>query len=345
MAWGSRPSLGAAFLGEDTPARIVERARAAEAAGFASLWFIEDYFQTGAFALAGAAAAVTARIAIGTAVVNPYTRHPALIAMETATLAGIAPGRVVLGLGTGVHRWIAGQMRIPAPRPLATLGECVDVIRRLWAGERVTHEGQGFSLADVALEYKPAQPELPIVLGVKGPRALGLAGAVADGVVCSIMSSPAHVRRVRETIAPARRQSGRGRCPVLAYVPVAIGRDGAAARRSVRPLLARYLAHLHGQTILVEAGGAESRTLAIRAARSAARRARPSSPRTRSTPSRSPALPITRGNGSSPGSRRASTPPLPCPSARPTLSTSPDSSRPSCWGRSRRGPTTPEPRA
>ena len=131
----------------------------------------------------------------------------------------------------------------------------------------MTHEGQGFALADVALEYKPAQPELPIVLGVKGPRALGLAGAVADGVVCSIMSSPAHVRRVRETIAPARRQSGRGPCPVLAYVPVAIGRDGAAARRSVRPLLARYLAHLHGQTILAEAGVSESQTLAIRAAR------------------------------------------------------------------------------
>ena len=116
MAWGSGRSLGAAFPGEDTPARIVERARAAEAAGFDSLWFIEDYFQTGAFALAGAAAAVTARIAIGTAVVNPFTRHPALIAMETATLAGIAPGRVVLGLGTGVRRWIADQMRIPAPR-------------------------------------------------------------------------------------------------------------------------------------------------------------------------------------------------------------------------------------
>jgi alkanesulfonate monooxygenase SsuD/methylene tetrahydromethanopterin reductase-like flavin-dependent oxidoreductase (luciferase family) len=195
--------------------------------------------------------------------------------METATLAGIAPGRVVLGLGTGVRRWIAEQMRIQAPRPLATLGECVDVIRRLWAGERVTHEGPGFALPDVALEYKPAQPELPIV-PASGPRALALAGAVADGVVCSVMSSPAHVRRVRETIAPARRQSGRGPCPVLAYVPVAIGRDVAAARRSVRPLLARYLAHLHGQTILAEAGVSESQTLAIRAA-SAGRREPPSS--------------------------------------------------------------------
>jgi 5,10-methylenetetrahydromethanopterin reductase len=218
--------------------------------------------------VAGAAAAVTTRIGIGLGVVNPYTRHPALLAMETATLAGIAPGRVVLGLGTGVRHWVEDQMVIPAPRPLAALGECVDVVRRLWAGERVSHAGGGFSLRDAALEFKPAQPALPIVLGVKGPRALALAGAIADGVLCSIMSSPAHVRRVQAAVATARRDAGHAApLPILAYVPVAIGRDAAAARGSVRPLLARYLAHLHGQTILADAGVAGSETLAIREAR------------------------------------------------------------------------------
>jgi len=106
------------------------------------------------------------------------------------------------------------------------------------------------------------------VLGVKGPRALALAGTVADGVVCSIMSSPAHVRRVCDTAAAARRGAGlTGRFPVLAYVPTAIGRDAEAARRAVRPLLARYLAHLHGQSILADAGVTAAETLAIRAAR------------------------------------------------------------------------------
>jgi 5,10-methylenetetrahydromethanopterin reductase len=268
MAFGSARSLGAALAGEATPGRVVERACAAERAGLDSLWFIEDYFQTGAFALAGAAAAVTRRIGLGLGVVNPYTRHPALLAMETATLAGIAPGRVVLGLGTGVRHWVEGQMAIPAARPLAALAECVDVVRRLWAGERVSHEGRAFSLRDVALEFKPPQPTLPIVLGVKGPRALALAGAVADGVVCSIMSSPAHVRRVRATVAAARRDVGYpGPFPILAYVPVAIGPDAAAARRAVRPLLARYLDHLHGQPILADAGVAAAESLAIRAAR------------------------------------------------------------------------------
>ena len=268
MGWGSGRSLGVALAGPDAPARVAERARAAERAGIASLWFIEDYFQTGAFALAGAAAAVTSRIALGLGVVNPYPRHPALLAMETAALAGIAPGRVVLGLGTGVRRWVEEQMRIAAPAPLGALRDSVLVLRRLWAGERVSFTGASFALAEVALEWKPAQPVLPIVLGVKGPRGLTLAGAIADGVVCSVMSSPAHVRRVRETTTAARREAGRdGAFPIAAYVPVAIGGDSAAARRSVRPLLARYLAHLHGQTILADAGVAPAQTLAIREAR------------------------------------------------------------------------------
>ena len=160
MGFGSGPSLGATLLGEGAAGHVVERARAAERAGFDDLWFIEDYFQTGAFTMAGAAAAVTIRIGLGLGVVNPYTRHPALLAMETATLAAVAPGRVVLGLGAGVRRWIEGQMAIPAGRPLGALRDCIDVIRRLWAGERVEHEGTAFSLRDVALEYKPAQATL-----------------------------------------------------------------------------------------------------------------------------------------------------------------------------------------
>ena len=108
------------------------------AAGLGSLWIIEDYFHPGAYALAAAAAAVTERIAIGLGVVNPYTRHPALLAMETAALAGIAPGRVVLGLGSSNRRWIEAQMGIPFKAPLGGLRESVEIVRRLLAGERVT---------------------------------------------------------------------------------------------------------------------------------------------------------------------------------------------------------------
>jgi 5,10-methylenetetrahydromethanopterin reductase len=198
MDWRWTDSLGVALLGHGLPARTTHWARAAEHAGLGSVWVIEDYFHPGAYTLAAAAAAVTERIVIGLGVVNPYTRHPALVAMETAALAGIAPGRVVLGLGSSNRKWIEAQMAIPFKTPLGGLREGVEIVRRLLAGERVTYTGEVFSVHDVALEAPPPAP-VPILLGVKGPRALALAGEIADGVHCSILASPAHVRRVRAT--------------------------------------------------------------------------------------------------------------------------------------------------
>src|SRR5688500_192855 len=163
-------SLGLALMHHDTAVHAAAWARAAESAGLGSVWIIEDYFHPGAFALAGAAAAVTERIAVGLGVVNPYTRHPALLAMETAALAGIAPGRVVLGLGSSNRQWIEGQMAIPFKTPLNAVRERVAIVRRLLVGERVTLRGDSFSLDGVALESVPTQA-VPIFLGVKGPKA------------------------------------------------------------------------------------------------------------------------------------------------------------------------------
>jgi 5,10-methylenetetrahydromethanopterin reductase len=248
-------SLGVALLGHGLPGGALDWARDAERAGLGSVWLIEDYYHPGAFALAGAVAAVTARIGIGLGVVNPYTRHPALVAMETAALAGLAPGRVALGLGSSNRRWIEQEITIPFKTPLRGLREGVEIVRRLLAGERLTYAGECFSVDDVALETPPAAP-VPVVLGVKGPRALALAAEVADGVLGSILTSAAHVRRVRASTG--------GRVALLAYVPVAIAADRAEARAWVRPLLARYLAALHGQSILADAGVAPERTQRIR---------------------------------------------------------------------------------
>ncbi|HEY7253266.1 MAG TPA: LLM class flavin-dependent oxidoreductase [Methylomirabilota bacterium] len=247
-------------MGTDLPSRVTTWARAAEQAGLGSAWIIEDYFHPGAYALAAAAAAVTEQLAIGLGVVNPYTRHPALLAMETAALAGIAPGRVVLGLGSSNRQWIETQMGIPFTAPLGGLRECVAIVRRLLAGERVTVRGEVFALDGVELEWSPPDA-VPVLLGVKGPKALRLAGEIADGVHCAVLSSPEHVRRVRETAGV-----GRADFTVVAYVIVAMSRDGHAARDAVRPLIARYLGFLHGQSILLDAGLGPDRTRPFREA-------------------------------------------------------------------------------
>src|SRR5690242_15189784 len=79
--------LGYAPSGRRTGAEAVAIGRAVEETGFAELWLSEDYCERGAFAVAGAVAATTSRLHIGIGVVNPWTRHPALLAMETAGLA------------------------------------------------------------------------------------------------------------------------------------------------------------------------------------------------------------------------------------------------------------------
>jgi len=252
-------SLGIALIGAEAPARTTEWARAAERARLGSLWVIEDYFHPGAFTLAGLAAAVTERITLGIGVVNPYTRHPAVLAMETAALTGAAPGRVVLGLGSSNRRWIEEQMGIDFKTPLADLRESVTIIRRLLAGERLDFHGERFHLEKVQLELAPKE-RVPIMLGVKGPRALGMAAEIADGVLGSVLTSPAHVRRVR---AAASRQPG---FVVAAYVPLLVDDDGARARDRMRPMLAHYLGVLHGQSLLADAGFGAERTLPFREA-------------------------------------------------------------------------------
>jgi 5,10-methylenetetrahydromethanopterin reductase len=258
MDWRWTDSLGLALMGHGVPGRAIEWARAAERNGVGSVWIMEDYFGPGAYALAAATAAVTERSVIGIGVVTPYTRHPALLAMETATLAAMAPRRVVLGLGSSNRRWIEQQMGIGFKTPLRGVRESVDIVRRLLNGECVTYAGDVFTVSDVRLEAPPSD-RVPILLGVKGPRALTLAADIADGVHCSILSSPAHVRRVRASTAGAGADF-----TVIAYVPVAVSDDGAQARAWMRPLVARYLGLLHGQSILEDASLHPARTQPFR---------------------------------------------------------------------------------
>ena len=251
-------SLGVALMGAEAPVRAADWARAAEQAGLGSLWIVEDYFYPGAFVLAGTAAAVTERITIGVGVVNPYTRHPAVLAMETAALAGVAPGRIVLGLGSSNRRWIEEQMGIAFKTPLGRSGDASRSSGGSWPANAST------SRERVSPRRRPARVrpdrDVPIVLGVKGPRALGLAGEIADGVLCSVLAGPAHVRRVRAAAA------GRPGFVVAAYVPVLVDEDSARARDRMRPLLAHYLGVLHGQSILADAGFGPERTQPFREA-------------------------------------------------------------------------------
>ena len=114
----------------------------------------------------------------------------AIAAMELATLANLAPGRLLAGIGHGVQEWME-QMGARTSSPLTTLEEVITVVRRLLHGDTVTFEGREVSMRDVALDAPPSEVP-PLLAGVRGPKSLALAGRVADGVVLAEGAGPTY---------------------------------------------------------------------------------------------------------------------------------------------------------
>ena len=176
-----------------TPANaIADQARAAENGGVATLWIATHLYLRDPVALAATALAATTRIKIALMAMSPYSIHPIYAAMAAATLAELHPGRVVLSLGVGAPGDLAAA-GIETPKPLQVLEETIDICRGLFAGDAVTHAGEAFCLSGRRLEGAPC--DVPIVLAASGPRMLELAGARADGVICSGATSVPFVRR------------------------------------------------------------------------------------------------------------------------------------------------------
>jgi 5,10-methylenetetrahydromethanopterin reductase len=224
-------------------------ARRAEELGFGTFWVPEDYFYRGAFALASAIACSTARMRVGLGVVNPYTRHPAVTAMELATLTEIAGPRTVLGIGASVRFWIEGQMGIPYARPKTAMRETVDIVRGLLRGEAVSLHGRAFRTEAAKLSFPSPAAEIPVHLGVIGPQNLEMAGEIADGVLLSAMTSPAYVRFALEHLRNGAERAGRRLedLEIGAFLFVSVSENEREARDAVKPFLATLVSLLSGQ--------------------------------------------------------------------------------------------------
>ncbi|MEV6595863.1 glucose-6-phosphate dehydrogenase (coenzyme-F420) [Actinoplanes sp. NPDC051346] len=185
----------------------------AEQHGFDSV-FVSDHLQPwrhdgghapAALPWLGALAASTERVLLGTSVLTPTFRyHPAVIAQAFATLGCLAPGRVILGVGSGESlnevplglTWPEGKERF------ARLKEAVALIRQLWTSDRVTFEG-AFYRTELATIYDKPEQRVPIYIGASGPAATRLAGRVADGFITT--SGKGH-GLYTDTLLPAVRE-------------------------------------------------------------------------------------------------------------------------------------------
>jgi 5,10-methylenetetrahydromethanopterin reductase len=242
------------------PEQLREAASDAESLGFGQLWMAEDCFTVGGISGAGAVLAATSRIPVGLGIVNAMIRHPALLAMELATLARLYPERFVPAIGLGLPDWLR-QLGVYPSSPVGALSDCVRSVRALLAGEELTGSAH-FHFDRVQLSYPTA---MPLRMGVMGPRMLAVSGEIADGTVLSVLASPAYVTWARERIAEGARRAGRGEHhPVSTFALFAVDEDPARAREMVRPVLAFFLDTVKHST-LVEALGIADKLLELAA--------------------------------------------------------------------------------
>jgi alkanesulfonate monooxygenase SsuD/methylene tetrahydromethanopterin reductase-like flavin-dependent oxidoreductase (luciferase family) len=199
--------IGIQVAGSTPPADLARIAAEAESLGYAEIWLAEDYFELGGMASTSIALSATQRVPVGLGVVAAVARHPAVTAMELATLAGAFPGRFTAGLGHGGTGWVR-QMGLQPPSVLRSLREAAVGIRRLLDGEDVSDAGETFRFDGIRLRHALARP-MPLYFGVHGPRSLALSGELADGTLLGWLSSPGYVAWARERIDEGRRRAGR----------------------------------------------------------------------------------------------------------------------------------------
>jgi 5,10-methylenetetrahydromethanopterin reductase len=259
---------GMAMTGVFPVREAVDLAKVSEEAGFGSVWFAEDYFFRGGIPYMAAASMATSSIRIGLGVVNPYSRHPALTAMEFATIDEMSDKRAIFGLGSGVPYWMS-QMGFSVKKPLSRTRECVEVIRKIMTGESITHEGKFFSTKDVKLIFEPVRKEIPIYLAFEGKMGLKLTGEIGDGAILSIFNTPSYIKFAWDRVKLGAKKAGKSieDFEMVSYLPMVIDEDLDKALSIAKEFSKLYLPHSQAGGPLMEyAGVSEEKTLALRKA-------------------------------------------------------------------------------
>ena len=235
------------------PSAYIALAQAAEAAGFDQFWVSNDLFLRSDIPILTAVALSTQRIHVGTGILNPYTIHPAEMAMLAATLDEISGNRFLLGIAAGAGDFL-DWVGVEQIHPLTAMRETIQAVRALLRGERAPLSGRFLRWNEEAyLRFTPPRVT-PIYVGAMGPKMLALAGEQADGVL-PLLFPPEHYFNVRPLLDAgiATRPPQLAPLDFAACIWVSLAEDRAAARRVLAQKIAYYGQSL-GPLILAQLG-------------------------------------------------------------------------------------------
>jgi alkanesulfonate monooxygenase SsuD/methylene tetrahydromethanopterin reductase-like flavin-dependent oxidoreductase (luciferase family) len=243
-------------------AELRELAQRADAARFEAIWSTEEDYDS--FVYDQFVATATQRIKAGSSIARYYKRHPLLVAEAAAAIDRLAPGRFLIGLGTGPVKRADPSIKLQRwgsdpGQAVERLEEYVDIVRLALSGEEVNVEGEFYAVERVRLNPVPLA-QVPIYLSAGGPRLCRLAGRKADGVFFTFVGRELTRERiglVHEEARAADRDPGS--IQISGSVPVCVHEDRDLAREAFRRYLASmYLPLPHYQELFAANGFAEA---------------------------------------------------------------------------------------
>ncbi len=223
------------------PRQLLDFAISADRLGFDSVW-TSDHYQPwrhtdghapNALAWLGAAAASTERVTLGTSVLTPSLRYnPAVVAQAFATLGCLAPGRVILGVGTGesLNEVVVGAEWPEQKERFHRLKESVMLMQQLFREDFVSFEGEYYHTHNATIYDKPDEP-VPVYIAGSGPAASRLAGRIAEGYIStSGKASELYTEKLLPAVAEGLAKAGRADDAISRMIEMKVSFDTDRAR-------------------------------------------------------------------------------------------------------------------
>jgi len=221
---------------------IVDQVRLAESLGFDTAWIADTHLVCRElWVTLAACAARTTRIRLGPGIAVPHTRHISVTASAIASLHELAPGRVVLGLGTGGSAAETMGLSVAKAARVATLESMATSVRRLLGRESIALDNG----AAARLAWLEQPTAVPLYLAGSGPRMLDAAGRLGDGAIMYSGVASWLVEAALGCVAAGARAAGRRAedLDVAIWAPASIAEDRELARDHVRGRVASALRH------------------------------------------------------------------------------------------------------
>lgn len=229
-----RLGLQIGFAGSPTEREeIVKRAQIADDLGVESLWVAEAWGRD-AFSMLTHLALTTKKIGLGTAIVNVFSRTPAVLAMTFGTLDELSGGRAIIGLGSSGANVVEHWHGVPFEKPATRLREYIEIINKIMKREKLNYDGKVFKLErGFTAQFPTLRDHIPTYIASITPKSMVQTGEVADGWI-PIYWPKDKIASGVETIMEGAKKAGKTRADITVAPAIVMQITGDGSEEAVR---------------------------------------------------------------------------------------------------------------